>query len=78
MSSFWVEDLYHEYPSVPHRPPQFNTRTTPFQNPKSLSSTPKTLQFNTKIHQFQIINPSVQHTPQFHTKNPAVPNTSLC
>ena len=59
-----------EYPSVPHRRPQFNTRITPFQRPKSLSSTQKTPHFNPE-------NPSVQHflsstskTPQFNTKKP--------
>ena len=53
--------------SVPH-PRQFNIsvphkRTTPFQPPKSLSST----------------HPSVPHqkTPHFHTKNPSVPPPPL-
>ena len=36
-----------EYSSVPHRPPQFNSRTAHFQHPKSLGSTPKTPQFHT-------------------------------
>ena len=36
-----------------------------FQHPKSLSFTPKTPQFNTK----KIL---VQHSLQFHTKNPSV------
>ena len=43
-----------EYSSVPHRPPsfthQFNTWTTSFQHPKSLSLTSKTPEFNTKNH----------------------------
>ena len=30
--------------------PQFNTRTTPFQHPKSISSTPKLLQFNSPFN----------------------------
>ena len=37
---------------------RFHKRTTPFQHPKSLSSTPK--------------NPSVSPFPQFHTKNSSV------
>ena len=51
----WSWDWYLvpcEYHSVPHRPPQFNTRTTPFH------STPKILQFKSK-------NPSVQHADGF-------------
>ena len=32
---------------------RFHTRTTPFQHPKSLSSTPKTPQFNTKTASVQ-------------------------
>ena len=40
---------------------RFHARTTPFQHPKSLSSTPKTPQFNIKIPQFHIKNPSVPH-----------------
>ena len=55
-----------EYPSVPHRPPQFNTKITPFQHPKSLSSTPKTPQFNTPLSS---TSRSVQHNPQLNTKN---------
>ena len=53
---------------------RFSTRTTPFQHPKSLNSTPKTHQFNTpfsstpKTSQFNTKNPSVQHTPQFNIK----------
>ena len=42
-----------QYTSVSHRKP--------------LSSTPKTLQFNTKTS-------SVPHTPQFHTEHPSVPH----
>ena len=71
--------IYDESPSVPH-PPQFNTsvphkRATPFQPPKSLSSTLKTPQFNKP--------PSVQHQkplsftpkpPQFLTETPSVPH----
>ena len=52
----------------------FNTRTTPCQHPKSLSSTPTTPQFNTKIPHFHTKNPSVQHTAHFHTKNPSNPH----
>ena len=60
-------------------PPQFNTSVphrwaTPFQPPKSLSSTPKTPQFNTTPsvpHQKPL---SSTHSPQFHTKNPSVPH----
>ena len=58
---------------------RFHTMSTPFQHPKSLSSTPKTAQFHIK-------NPSVQHRnplcstpkppkfrlPQFHTKHSLV------
>ena len=57
--------------TVTYGSPQFNTsfphkRATPFQPPKSLSSTPKNPQFHTKTHQF--------HPPQFHTKDPSVPH----
>ena len=56
-----------EYPSVPHRPPQFNTSVPLLDH---TFSAPKIPQFHTK-------NPSVPHqkplsstpkTPQFHTK----------
>ena len=72
-------------PSVPH-PPQFNTsvphkRATPFQPPKSLSSTLKTPQFNTFLS-VQLQNPpssiqkgqsfSAPKISQFNTKNPSV------
>ena len=68
-----------EYPSVPHRPPQFNTS---FPHKDHTFSAPKTSQFNTKIHQFHSKNPlsftpktpqfrpalsSTQKTPQFNT-----------
>ena len=62
-----------EYPSVPHRPPQFNT-SVPLMD--HTFSAPKIPQFHTK-------NPSVPHQkplsstrkpPQFHTKNPSVPS----
>ena len=45
-------------------------RVTPFQPPKSLSSTPEFRQFNTE-------NPSVQHTPQFNTKTPQLAYKNL-
>ena len=58
--------------SFPHK------RATPFQPPKTLSSTsaplcstPKTPQF----HPSQFHTPSVPHTPQFHTRNPSVQHT---
>ena len=41
-------------PQFLHRPPQFNTRTTPFQHLKSLRSRTETPHFNIK-------NPSVKH-----------------
>ena len=46
---------------------QFHTRTTPFQPPKSLSSTLKIPKFNTppQFHTF-----SAPKIPQFNTKNP--------
>ena len=64
---------FNEYPSVPHRHPQFNTSVPhkdhtfsaparPQFTPKSRSSIPKTSQFHTK-------NPLVQYTPQFQIKN---------
>ena len=65
--------VFDEYPSVPHRPPQFNT-LVPHKD--HTFSAPKILQFHTK-------NPSVQHqnplsstpkTPRFHTENPSVPH----
>ena len=40
---------------------RFETRTTPFQHPKSLSSTPKSPHFHTKTPQFNTKTPSVQH-----------------
>ena len=43
----------------------FHTRTTAFQYPKSLSSTPKTRQFITQIPQFHTEKPSVPPPPQF-------------
>ena len=63
---------FHIHPlSSTHR---FHTKATPFQRPKSLSSTPKTPQFNTETPRFHTENPSVpnQKTPQFHTKNLSV------
>ena len=59
-----------EYPSVPHRSPQFNTSLPLLDHTFSAPEIP----------QFHIKNPSVQHnplsstpkTPQFHTKNPSV------
>ena len=58
-----------EYPSVPHRPPQFIT-SVPHKD--HTSSAPKIPQFNTK-------NPSVPPPPQFHIKNPSVQHTpQLC
>ena len=62
----------YEYPSVPHRPPQFNTSVPLLDH---TFSAPKIPQFHTK-------NPSVQHqnplsstpkTPQFKTP-PSVPH----
>ena len=50
---------------------QLHTRTTPFQPEKSLSSTPKTRQFNTKTPSVQL-----QKTPQFHP-SPEVPHQKL-
>ena len=61
-------------PSVPNRPPQFHTRTTPFQHSKSLNSKPNNPQFNTEIPQFHTKNLPVRHTSQFHTKIPSVPH----
>ena len=60
-----------EYPSVPHRPPQFNI-SVPHKDHNF--SAPEISQFHTK-------NPSVQHIPlsstpkppKFHTENPSVP-----
>ena len=46
-----------------------HTRTTPFQHPKSLTSTPKTPHFNTKIPQLHT------KTPQFHTCLSSTPKT---
>ena len=48
-----------EYPSVQHRPAQFNTTTTPFQPPKSDSSTHPSFQQKT----------SVRNSREFNTKN---------
>ena len=50
---------------------QFKTRATPFQQPKSVSSTPKKRQFNTKNLGFNTIK-SVQHTRKFNTEKPSV------
>ena len=76
---FWISCKSHnkfEYPSVLHRPPEFNTsvltRTTPFSTQN---------QFNTQNTSVQHQNPSVPHwkplsstpkPPQFDTKNPSV------
>ena len=49
---------------------RFHTRSTPFQHPKSLSSTPKTPQFH-------LLLSSTPKAPQFHTKNPSVQH-SFC
>ena len=70
---------------------QFHGKATPFQHPKSLSSTLKTPQFNTKnplvntkIPRFYTENPSVPHkkplsstpkTPQFQTLLSSIPKT---
>ena len=61
--------------SVPH-PSQFNTsvqheRATPFQPPKSFSSTPETPQFNKPLS-------STLKTPQFNTKNLSFQNKEVC
>ena len=66
------------YPSVPHRPPQFNTSV---QHKDHTFSAPKIRQLNTKnpsaqhFPQFNTslssTHPSVQHPPQFYTKNPS-------
>ena len=53
---------------------RFHTRTIPFQRSKSLSSTPKTSQFNTKIPQFHTKNPSVPHRKSFSATHPSVPH----
>ena len=65
-SYFSITPAYKEYPSIPHRPPQFNTsiphkdhtQTPSIQHQKSVSSTQKSLsstlktpQFNTPIRQ---------------------------
>ena len=89
---FGIQESFEfwDSPSIPqfHKDPlsstyRFQTTTTSFQHVKSLSSTPKTPQFNTKISlsskpktsQFNTENPSVPHrkspvlhTPQFHFK----------
>ena len=57
------------------------TRTTPFEHPKSLSLTPKTPQFNTKnlSVQHQKLLSSTPKTPHFNTKNPSVrPSVFWC
>ena len=65
--------LVCEYPSVPHRPPQFNTsipHKDQHRKPLSsipLSSTLKTLKFNTPLT-------STPKTSQFNTKAPSVPH----
>ena len=74
---FWSSTpQFHTDPlSSTHR---FHIRTTPFSHAKSLSSTPKNPQFNTKIPQFHTTTPSVSPLkplsstplpPQIHTKN---------
>ena len=76
--------INHEYPSFPHRPPQFNTSV---QHQDHTFSAPKVPQFHTKnpsvppppsstpkTPQFNTKTPSVQ-PPQFHTKNPPVQHT---
>ena len=72
--------LHTRNPSVPHQKFLSSYLSVPHQIP--LSSTPKIPQFHTKNpsvpHQkflsstlsVQHRNPSVQHTPQFHTKTP--------
>ena len=54
-----------EFPSVPHRPPQFNTRTTPFQHPESFSLTPKPLSSTPKTPQFNTFLSSTPKTEKF-------------
>ena len=79
---FWII-IFCEYPSAPHRPPQFNT-SVPHKD--QTFSAPKILQFHTKNPQFHTKNPSVPppsvphqkslsstQLPQFHPKNPSVP-----
>ena len=63
---------YEEYPSVPHRLPQLNTRVTPFQHPKSLISTPQTPQFNTSLNS---THPSVRD-PKFLSSTPKTPRSN--
>ena len=58
--------------------PEFNTsvphiRANPFQPPKSLSSTPKTPQFNTSPSVPLQKSLTSTHPPQFNNKNPSVP-----
>ena len=48
-----ANNVHYEFFSTPH----FHTRTTPFQHPKSVSSTPKP---------FSSTHPSVKDTPQFN------------
>ena len=56
--------------------PQFNTsvpqRATPFKHQKSLSSTPKTPQFNTKNPSVQHQNLSVPHRKPLSSTSPSV------
>ena len=73
---------FHTDPlSSTHR---FHTRTTPFQLPKSLSSTPKSPQFNTeslsstpKIHQFHLYLSSTPKSPSSTPKTPSSTHTSV-
>ena len=47
--------------------PQFNTRTTPFQHPKSVSSTSPTAQPPSVQHSSQFHNPSLKHKKSFRS-----------
>ena len=65
---FFKSWFFFEYPSVPHRPSQFNTSV---QRKDHTISAPKIATFNTK-KPLSSTHPLVQHTPQFNIKNPSV------
>ena len=71
-----------EFPSFPHRPPQFNTSvphkdhtfSAPINNgPLSFSPTPKSLISTSRNPQFHPPLSSTPNTPQFLIKNPSAP-----
>ena len=66
-----------EYPSVPHRPPQFNTSVPHkdhIQHPKSLSSTQETPQFKQKP--LSSTSPSVPHRKPLIKQQNALTSTA--